>query len=154
MNQHWKFEFLTLSFIVLFVGVIIIPIYMTTGMRYPFYVQNILSVFIFLSFVKYIFLLQFTPYARMKWVKFISVFLSIPVFLLLINNLFDFQRYLDEVGMAGLFQGSTELSDYNFGKYIKYQFILFTVGGLVSTVVLPLRLIVSFWRVRNTVDSV
>lgn len=90
----------------------------------------------------------------MKWVKFAAVFLCIPVFLLLIDNLFDFQRFVDENGTISFFRGSTDLSDYNFGKFIKYQFILFTVAALVSTVFLPVRLIVSFWRVRNTKDQV
>ena len=154
MSPYWKFEFQSLIFIVLFVGMILIPVWMTSGSFYPFYIENIVSIIIFLSFTKYIFLLRFTPFSRMKWVKFAAVFLCIPVFLLLIDNLFDFQRFLDENGTVSFFKGSTDLADYNFGRFIRYQFILFTVGSLVSTVLLPVRLIISFWRVRNTPDQV
>ncbi|MBK9150402.1 MAG: hypothetical protein IPM26_05135 [Saprospiraceae bacterium] len=154
MNPYWRFETQSWLFILLFAGMILIPVWMTTGFNYTFYFENIISIIVFLSFTKYIFLLRFTPYARMKWVKFAAVFLCIPVFLLLIDNLFDFQRFVDENGTISFFRGSTDLSDYNFGKFIKYQFILFTVAALVSTVFLPVRLIMSFWRVRNTKDQV
>ncbi|MBK9256853.1 MAG: hypothetical protein IPM42_15330 [Saprospiraceae bacterium] len=154
MSYQWKFELQSVLFIVLVVFLFCFPIWLSLQAGYPFYLENIITIIIFLSFAKYIFLLKYTPYSRMKWVKFAFVFLCIPIFLYLIDSLFDFQRFLDEEGIASLFVDTQDMSNYNFGRFIRYQFIFFNVGALVTTVLLPFRLIISFWRVRNTVDRV
>jgi hypothetical protein len=72
----------------------------------------------------------------------------------LVDNLYDFQRFLDEEGTIAFFKNSFELSDYNFGRFIKYQFLFFTTGAIVTTLLIPIRMIVSFWRLFNTADRV
>jgi hypothetical protein len=80
--------------------------------------------------------------------------LPIPLFMYHLDNLYDFQRYVDENGTISFLKGSTDLDDYSFGKYIKYQFIFFCTGALVTIVLMPIRMIVSFWRTTNTKDQV
>jgi hypothetical protein len=154
MQKHWNFEFLSWLFVVAFCGLIVIPIYLRTAQNYGFYIPNIISIVIFLTFTRLLFLLAFTPYSRVKWLKFVLVFLPIPLFLYHIDSLYNFQRLIDEEGTISFFNGSSDMNDYNFSKFIKYQFIFFHVGALVTIALLPIRMIISFWRTTNTKDRV
>jgi formate hydrogenlyase subunit 3/multisubunit Na+/H+ antiporter MnhD subunit len=71
-----------------------------------------------------------------------------------IDSLYNFQRFIDEEGTISFFSGSNDLNDYNFGKFIKFQFIFFCVGALVTIGLMPVRMIISFWRTTNTKDKV
>lgn len=71
-----------------------------------------------------------------------------------IDGLFEFQKFIDEEGTISFFKESNSLSDYNFGKFIKYQYIFFSVAAFVTVVLLPIRMIISFWRTTNTTDTV
>jgi hypothetical protein len=71
-----------------------------------------------------------------------------------IDSLYNFQRFIDEEGTISFFRGSSDLNDYNFGRFIKYQYIFFCVSALVTIGLLPIRMIVSFWRTTNTSDKV
>ncbi|MBK9734026.1 MAG: hypothetical protein IPO92_03275 [Saprospiraceae bacterium] len=103
---------------------------------------------------RYIFLLKYTPISRTKWVKMLFVFLPIPFVLFQIDSLYEFQRFIDEEGTISLFKGSTDIDDYQFGKYIRLEFVFFCVASLVSLFVLPVRMVISFWRTTNTKDLV
>jgi len=154
MRSYWKLELLAWLFVILFGLLILGPVYIKTGADYNFYFENGISIFVFLTFSRWLFLWSFTPYARNRAFKFIFIFLPIPIFMYLVDNLYDFQRFLDEEGTISFFKNSFEVSDYNFGKFIKYQFIFFTTGAIVTTLLMPVRMIVSFWRLYNTNDRV
>jgi hypothetical protein len=154
MKKEWNFEFLSWAFVLVFCVLILSPVIFKSGVYYTFYVQNAVSIIVFLTFSRLIFLLGYTPYARLKWLRMLLVFLPIPLFMYHLDNLYDFQRYVDENGTISFLKGSTNLDDYNFGKYIKYQFIFFSTGALVTIVLMPVRMIVSFWRTTNTKDRV
>lgn len=154
MKKEWNFELLSWAFVIAFCVLILSPVIFKSGTHYTFYWQNVVSIIVFLSFSRLIFLLGYTPYGRYKWLRFILVFLPIPLFMYHLDNLYDFQRFVDENGTISFLKGSTDLDDYNFGKYIKYQFIFFCTGALVTIVIMPLRMILSFWRTTNTKDRV
>ena len=154
MRSFWKLELLAWVFSILFCILILGPVYIRTGLHYSFYIENTISILVFLTFTRLLFLLSFTPYARNKVFKFVFIFLPIPLIMYLVDNLYDFQRFLDEEGTIAFFKNAFELSDYNFGKFIKYQFLFFTTGAIVTTFLMPVRMIVSFWRIFNTEDQV
>jgi hypothetical protein len=154
ISKKWQVELLSIVFIAGICGLILLPVYIQAGNLYRFYVENAISIFVFLSFTKYIFLLEYLPYSRNRWFKFAGIFLAIPVFLYLINSLYDFQRFLDEEGIASVLLHTQNMDNYDFGKFIRYQYLLFNTGALVCTALLPVRMIVSFWRIYNTKDQV
>jgi glucan phosphoethanolaminetransferase (alkaline phosphatase superfamily) len=154
MQKKLNFEILSWLFAMVFCVLFIIPIYMKSGGLYPFYISNAISIIVFLTFTRLIFLLSYTPYSHSKWLRMVLIFLPIPLFMYQIDGLFEFQKFVDEEGTISFFKGNFELSDYNFGKYIKYQYIFFSVAALVTIVLLPIRMIISFWRTTNTVDRV
>ncbi|MFZ1751596.1 MAG: hypothetical protein WAU01_15465 [Saprospiraceae bacterium] len=154
MQKQWNFEILSWVFVVV-LGILILGlIYMKSGISYHFYIPNMVSIVLFLTFGRIIFLLSYTPYSRAKWLKMILIFLPIPLFFYQVDSLYEFQRFIDEEGTIAFLKGSMELDDYNFGKFIKYQFIFFCVGSIVTLGLLPMRMIISFWRTTNTKDRV
>lgn len=154
IDKKWNFEILSWLFVLVFCALILLPVYLKSGINYGFYIPNAIAIIIFLTFTRLIFLLSYTPYSRVKWLKFLLIFLPIPLFLYHIDSLYNFQRFIDEEGTISFLKGTTELSDYNFGRFIKYQFIFFCVSAIVTIVLLPVRMIISFWRTTNTIDKV
>lgn len=154
MQRQWSFEFFSWIFIFGVVVLFVLPIYNESAELYRYYIPNIVGITVFLHFTRYIFLLRFSPFARMKWVKFTTVFLCIPLMMYLVDSLYEFQKFLDEEGIASVLLHTGDMSNYNFGKFIRYQFIFFVTGAIVVTAMMPVRLIISFWRTYNTPDKV
>ena len=155
MTAHrMRFEVFSWIFAIGLCALFLVPIYLKSGEKYLFYIPNIVAIIIFIIFSRTIFLLRFTLFARNRWIRFILVFLPIPVFMYLTDSLYEFQRYVDENGTISFIRGAGEMSDYEFGRFIKYQFIFFTVGAFVANLLMPVRMIISFWRTTNTTDRV
>lgn len=154
MQKLWYNEFLSWGAVALICVLILYPIYFKVGDKFEFYLSNTISIILFLTFTRLIFLLKYTPFARMKWLKLCCIFLAIPMFLYQIDGLYDFQRFLDERGTVSLFLNSFDMSNYNFGKYIKFEYLFFCIGSLLTIALLPIRMIISFWRTTNTADRV
>jgi hypothetical protein len=154
MRKEWSFEILSWIFIVLFAAMIVFPVYIKCGSNFMFYTRNAFAVIIFLALTRYLFLLKFIPYGRSNWWRAMMIIACIPLFLYSLDTLFDFKRFIDEEGVVSFFKGSTDLSDYEFGKYIRYEYIFFAVGALVTIAMMPIRMIVSFWRTTNTNEGV
>jgi hypothetical protein len=154
MNKKINFELLSIGFAIVFAALFMIPIYMKTGSNFLFYFSNSISIIVFLTFTRWIFLLKYSPFSRSKWPRLILVFLPIPLFMYHIDGLFEFQKFVDEEGTIAFFKGSNDMRDYDFGRFIKYEYIFFCVGALVTIVLMPIRMVISFWRTINTKDKV
>lgn len=154
MQKEWNFEVLSWGFIAVFCILFMLPIYIKTHEHFTFYLPNIVSIILFVGITRWLFLWKFVPYSRSKWVKFVFIFIPIPILMYLIGSMWDFQKFIDEEGTISFLKGSNDLNDYDFGRFIKYQFIFFCTGAIVTTVLLPVRMIISFWRIINTKDKV
>jgi hypothetical protein len=154
MDKKLSFEILSWGFAVVFAALFMIPIFMRSGSNFPFYFSNTTSIIVFLTFTRWIFLWTYSPFSRSKWPRLILIFLPIPLFMYHIDGLFEFQKFVDEEGTIAFFKGSNDMSDYNFGRFIKYEYIFFCVGALVTIVLMPMRMVISFWRTTNTKDKV
>lgn len=154
MSREWNFELVSLVFILGVAALFLLPTYNVTGDKFIFFVENTVAIVVFLSFTKYIFLLRFSPFARNKWVKFSAIFLCIPLMMYLVGSLYDFQKFVDEEGIASVLLHTEDMSYYQFGKFIRFQFVFFATGAIVVTALLPIRMIISFWRTYNTPDKV
>ena len=117
--------------------------------RYLFYSSNIAFLFIFITFTRYIFLLKYTPFSHSRWIKVLLIFACIPLFLFMIDGFYNFQRFLDEVGLHVIASSSGEKAQ-SMCKYTRYQYLFFATGGLITMVLIPIRMVVSLWRQYNT----
>jgi hypothetical protein len=149
MFQKWKIECLFWLGSFLVALLIMLPIHDHLQQNYPYYLVNYIFIILFLTYTRYIFLLHYAPFSHTLWIKMILIFASIPLFLWLIDDLYDFLEMLDIEGIEPLVRIENLENKYNMAKYVKYQFIFFSVGCLITIAMLPIRMIVSIWRVRN-----
>jgi len=149
MNSKWSFSIVSWIISLVITAIVIIPIYTQIGDQYQFYFENIAFILIFLTFSRYIFLTKHHWFSHKDWVKVIFIFGVIPVLLYIVDNLWDFQRFIDEDSIRSI-MGNIEADDQtSLAKYIRAQMTFFGAAAFIASIVLPLRMINSMWRVRH-----
>jgi len=128
--------------------------------NYPFLFANILFVFIFITFTRYIFLLKNTFLARLTPVKSLLIAVCLPLFFYLVSEVYAFQMFLDEQGSQALLSPEYLSQEVPISRrsgllsYIRTETLFFGVGSVITTILMPFRMILSIWRTYNTEDRV
>ncbi len=128
--------------------VVLYPIYTSTS-SYPFLTPNIIYILVFITLVRYIFMLKYTPLRFLQWMKVVAIILCIPLGFYLIQELHTFQVFADEVGVQSLYLNLPEIEQSKMIEYTKTEMLFFGVGSLLATIVFPFRMLISFWRTYN-----
>ena len=149
MNNKWSLELIWWLITAIVVFLLMLPIYTSIGSQYPYYIPNIFFIVTFITFTRYMFLLKYTFFSHLTWIKVILVFLPIPLFFYAMDALYDFQRFLDEEGVVSILGDLNSDDQYKLAKYIQYQKLFFGAGTIVTLILLPFRMVVSMWRVKN-----
>lgn len=144
-----RLEFLWWVFTILVAAAILIPIYQYIP-TYPFFQLNFIFILIFITFTRYIFLLKHTWLARREWPKLIILGSSTILIFVLITSLGDFNSYVREIGLQELVTDLPVHRQQKFIRFIHNEMIFFGVGSVLSAIALPLRMLISIWRGRNT----
>ena len=129
-------------------AIVLFPVFQNT-VEYPFWSYNILYILLFITYARYIFQLKHTWVAKLFWIKIIFIFTSIPVTFLLIEGINKFQVYLDEQGIEAFLGHLPYENQLSMSTYIRTQMIFFGTAASIGSVIWPIRLIISIWRVRN-----
>ncbi|HZV69281.1 MAG TPA: hypothetical protein VFG10_07035 [Saprospiraceae bacterium] len=137
----WLFTFLLTA-------IVLLPI-LTNVPRYPFFFQNFILIASFVTFTRYIFLLPITLIARKKWIKVFIIAVSAILFFIMTTALSDFHNFLDEQGLQTLVEHLNVKTQTRLMNYMKSEMIFFGVGAIISGLILPFRMLISLWRVRN-----
>jgi hypothetical protein len=135
-----------LTFLVIIIVLFPIWEYVPT---FPFVYQNALLIAALITFSRYSFLLPITFLARMKWVKLFLILSSVLFFFILSTALGDFRNFLDEKGLPTLVTHLHVEEQTRMITYIRNEMIFFGVGSIIAGIVLPFRMLISIWRVRN-----
>jgi len=61
----------------------------------------------------------------------------------------DFHNFLDEQGLQTLVEHLNVKTQTRLMNYMKSEMIFFGVGAIISGLILPFRMLISLWRVRN-----
>lgn len=126
--------------------------------NFEFLYANILFVVVFITYARIIFLLKYTFLAYWQWVKFALIFLSIPLVFKLIEYIFNFQSFLDTEGLqsfsAHFRTGISFKTQQNLLNYMRREYVFFGVGSVIVAIILPFRMLISFWRVYNKKGTV
>ncbi len=117
--------------------------------NYPFLLTTLAFIIIFVTFTRYVFLLKHTFLAKRQVLKVVITFLCLPVVWYLVEGINFFQTFVDEQGPLALVRELPDHQQESMFKYIRSVILFFGVGGVIVTVVLAIRLIVSVWRLRN-----
>lgn len=148
MKSKLSLEVVFLLITVLLIVAFIFPIFDYYGPPFQFYFSNILFIFVFLTYTRYIFLLPYTPFSHTKRLKLVFIFLSIPLIMYGLDRLLEFQAYLDEVGFVDI-SGDDINQASKYATYARTQYLFFCSAALVVMIILPLRMVVSIWRIVN-----
>lgn len=126
--------------------------------RYDFLFPNILFVLIFITYTRLIFLLKHTFLAYWQIAKFVLIFASIPLIFKLVEYIFLFQDFLEIEGLQNFeayFDNTLDREEREtILNYIRREYLFFGVGSVLSAIILPFRLLISFWRVYNKKGNV
>ncbi|MDZ4749625.1 MAG: hypothetical protein SH808_14150 [Saprospiraceae bacterium] len=135
-------------FTLLIIAIVLFPIW-DNDIQFPFYFQNALLIALFITFTRYIFFLPLTFIARMKWIK-VAIILSAVIFFFVMSTaLSDFRNFVDERGLQTLVNHLHVTKQTRIIEYIKNEMVFFGVGGIITGLILPVRMIISLWRMRN-----
>ena len=124
------------------------PIYRVID-GYPFLLANISFIVIFITLTRYIFLLKHTFLAKRQRLKVVLLFLCIPLAFYLIDQINHFRAFLDEDKFEPFVENLPILTRSRILQYITAEYLFFSVGALISTIVFPFRMLISVWRTRN-----
>ncbi len=116
---------------------------------FPFSSSNVVFIVAFITFTRYIFLLKYTFLAYRQYVKIAMILVGLMVTLSLIIQLNDFQRLASESIAGDIMKGVSIEKQESVWSYIKTELPLFAIGSIIASIVLPVRLLMSVWRVRN-----
>ena len=148
-NKKILMEMIWLLLTAVLIIIIMLPIYGGIGDNFPFYLENILLILIAVTFIRYIFLLKYHWLSNAKWIKVIFIFLPIPIFFFIVGALYDFQAFSDEKGLGSIMTLLSHDEQVGLSKYIRNQIILFWSAAFLSTIYMPIRMILSLWREIN-----
>lgn len=146
--QKWKIEMIWWVFTLILAAMVLLPIWRKAP-AYPFFAQNLLFIIAFVTFTRYIFLLPTTLIARQKWIKVFVIAGAAIAFFVMATAMSDFRNFIDERGLQTLVTHLHVTQQTSIINYIKNEMIFFGVGSSIACVVLPLRMIISLWRMRN-----
>ncbi|MBK9013250.1 MAG: hypothetical protein IPM82_03785 [Saprospiraceae bacterium] len=127
---------------------LIYPIY-SNSQNFPFFTANTVFILVFITLTRHIFLLKHTLLRHLQWAKVALLVLCIPLFIYIIRELHTFETFADEIGIQSLFVQLPEKSQSRMVEYTKAEFLFFGIGSLISVVIFPFRMLISFWRTHN-----
>lgn len=150
MNNKSKFLVEGLFWVVTLIVIclVMLPIY-TTGIDFHFWKYNITFIVITLAFTRYIFFLKHMPFSHNTPIKVLFICITAPLLILLIDGLTMFQAYHDEVGLQELVKHLPMTDQNSMMKYMKTEYMFFGVSSIICALILPIRMIISLWRVRH-----
>ena len=149
LKEKWTVEILWWVFTLILVCIVMWPIWRDVP-AFPFTFQNILLIVFFVTFTRYIFFLHLSLIARMKWIKVAIIAWAVLFLFITATAMLDFRNFMDERGLQTLVSHLEVEDQTKRMKYIKHEMIFFGTGSLITGVMLPMRMIRSLWRMKNT----
>lgn len=147
-NNKWTLEIIWWVFTFLLTIGILLPILSVTR-NYYFLSLNIVFIIAFITLVRYIFLLHLTFLSQYEWLKVVLVFVSPVLVFLLVQEVNNFQTYVDEYGWEAVLGDLPTNTLKNLSNYTHSELLFFGVGSAISAALMPFRMVLSVWRVRN-----
>ncbi len=149
-----KLEIVWWIFTIIVLIAVMMPIHNSFKV-YPFWTPNIVSIIVFITYARLIFLTKHSLIGYNFPVKLFILFFSIPLTFYLISSLFAFQDFLDTEGQNALIQPEmlkvslSAIDGENLSNFIRKEMLFFTVGGIITSFMMPFKMTQSIWRTRN-----
>lgn len=127
---------------------VLFPIY-NSETDYPFWFQNSLFIIVSITAARYIFLLRHTFLAYRQWLKVAITVICIPLFLYLMKEFRLFSTVASDLGLEEMFNHLSLKGQVNMSNYVRSEMLFFGSYSMISVTVMPIRMIISFWRTHN-----
>jgi len=141
-------EALWLMCFIILATIVLTPIYVHAK-NFPFYLDNILFLLVFLTFARMIFFVSSSILAMHPGIKLFFVAIALPVTFILINRFNNFRIYIDDYGTSRIFGHLDDSLQVPLDVYLKNEMTLFGVGAIVTSIIFPIFLIISIWLFKN-----
>lgn len=141
-------EIITLLFASVLAILVILPL-TNKQIDYLFFVENVVFIFTFVLATRYLFFLKFSFLAKQQEIKVGLFFLFIPFIFYLFSSLHGFRTFLEEEGMYYPMRNLPALKAKELGNYMYNEMVFFGSGAIVASIILPFRLIISVWTLKN-----
>ncbi|MBK7426155.1 MAG: hypothetical protein IPI60_03495 [Saprospiraceae bacterium] len=148
VGNPWLLELVWWIFTAVLVIFVLYPIYQQIP-EYPFWTMNCIAIATFITSARLIFFLRFSPIAYIQPLKVVLAIAMIPFIFILVSQFNFFQTYLDENGILSFLGHLSPPRIDSMDKYIRNEIGFFSIGAIISSAILAIRLIISVWRVRN-----
>lgn len=125
-----------------------------------FVIELLVFVVVFLTIARYLFLLKYTFLAYFQPLKFVLIFASIPLVFWGVQEFFEFRDFYETQGEGMVIGQSYFEAELDFSE--RYQvlqrllpiYTFFATSAILTIIVMPFRLLVSYWRVHNNTGTV
>lgn len=144
----WLLEFLWWVSSLIFVIIIMVPIYRGVD-YYPFMAVNIGFILLFFHYSRNVVFLRYSILRIGFWRKFFLALITIPVLFLMAGQFGYFQTFMDEHTMGKMMPDMTHDNQVSLNKYIKTQMIFFASGTFIGGTLFVFRMMLSLWRLVN-----
>lgn len=144
-KAHWQAELIWWLFTVVLCALVLLPIY-SNGIKFPFYVYNIIYIIAAITLTRYLFFLTFS-WLRDRFIAQAAViFLLIPLIFIMVQGMNEYITYLDNNGPDVLVRHLGLATQDGLNTYLKSEYFFFGVWAVVAGGLLPFRIIVNVWR--------
>lgn len=127
---------------------ILLPVWQKIN-NYPFWTANIIFIVVFITYTRLIFLTRYSFLSYNNRIKFIFIALTVPVVFLLINQLNQFQTFLDENGPASIVGIRPLREELSMIGYIHKEITFFATASIISAIIMPFKMVISIWKSYN-----
>jgi len=117
---------------------------------FPFLFKNALLVFIAVTFIRWQFFIKKSLFAQSKIVHGILFFISLYSIIYFIGIFGQFKFFYEELNLSQFASHLSFKESTLFRKYMKTEFMFFSVLAIISSMFFCIRLLQSVWRIMNT----
>lgn len=127
---------------------VVIPIALQTT-YYPFYRDNLIFVFVFITLIRFILFTSSSMLALHTYVKLFFILISASAVFILIDQFYSFRSYMDNYGSVPFLGHLPDKEQMKMDSYVNNEMVFFGVGSIALAILFPFYLVRSIWMWRN-----
>jgi hypothetical protein len=143
------FEMITFLLIFIVSVAVLYPIKSVTHF-YPYFATNIVFIALSILGVRYLFGLKYSFLAKRQEAKIVVMLLMVPLAFSLIGSLREFMEYVESLTFDPITGHLPDAQRFSTNTFIWREMLIFGIGSILSACLLPVSLLSSIWRQRNS----
>ena len=116
---------------------------------YPFLKVNMIFIVTFITVTRYVFLLRHTPIASSRNLMIAMIFVSVPLFLYILNEYRAFKMFWDDGKLLSFLVSDDFDAKMKAANFFRKQMMFFSIGSMLAIFIFPFTLVKAIWRKHN-----